>query len=271
MRVDHGGLGPPLVNKKPCSTTDTIRALIGAIDKHLQDSEKRQRETDDNFKKFEKITAEYFAKFAKQNKRGSMPPSNIQKNTLLSAIDMRTKAQEDCMESDPSQSPTDSPINSTATSPNKSRLIVSSTKFPDPTNCAIFSQRTTREEAPCWFHKESGRAAPITMIQQEALERGPKRPHKLHPGAPPTTQSPALLGATCSAEHYNAFRRPPPARDKNQARRVPQKQAKHKNEYFKISSKLTRGATLTKEHYQAFRKPPPTRDRKHDWTKNHHE
>jgi hypothetical protein len=273
MQVDHGGLGPPTANQKPQSAKDTIFALLCVIDKHLENSEIRQRENDADFAKFEKITAEYFAKFGNQNKRGLSPPSNKQNNTLHSAIDTHTKVQEGRTESDPSPSPSDIPMKSTATSPNSSRLIVSSTRFPDPKNCAGFLQPTTRENEPCWFHRDSRRAASTPMTQQETIEGGPLRPHRVHPWASlPTTQFFALtLGATCSAEHYHAFRRPPPARDKKKARRVLQKQATHKNKYFKIPSKLTRGATLRKKHYQVFRKPPPTRDRKHDWTKNHHE
>ena len=273
MQVDHGGIGPPMANQKPQSAKDTILALICIIDKHLEKSEKRKRDDDADFAEFEKITAEYFAKFGNQNKRGLLPPSNKQNNTLHSAIDTHTKVQEDRTESAPSTSPSDRPMKSTATSPNSSRLIVSSSKFPDPKNCAFFWQPTTRENEQCWFHRESRRAASTTMTQQETIEGGPLRPHRFHPWASlPTTQIFALtLGATCSAEHYHAFRRPPPARDKNQAGRVPEKHATHKNRYFKIFSKLTRGATLRKEHYQAFRKPPPTRDRKQDWTKKHHE
>jgi hypothetical protein len=168
-------------------------------------------------------------------------------------------------------------IKTTETQPSsedKRRLIVWPVRFPDPKNCAFFSQLITRGDALCWFHKNSGRAVSITMTQHEALERGPSRPRRFQPGASlPTTQFFALtLGATSSAEHYHAFRRPPPARgDKNQARRVPQKQAMQNNDYFKISFKLTRGATLRKEHYRAFRKPPPTCDRKQDWIGKYHE
>jgi hypothetical protein len=151
-------------------------------------------------------------------------------------------------------------------------VIVQSYKFPDPKNCIIFLHATTRESLPCWIHKKSIRATSPTMIQHEVMERGPSRPHRFHPGASlPTMQFFALTpGATCSAEHYHTFRRPPPTCDKNLARRVPQQQDMHNNDYFEIYFKLTRGATLRKEHYQAFQKPPPTRDRKQDWIMNRH-
>ena len=283
MQVDHGGFGPPTVNPKPHSASDTMVALSCAVDKYLKKEEKRQQEFDEEFKKFEKITSEYFATFGNLNQRVSLTPSNKQNNTLNSATDTHTKAQEDSKVSAPSRSPTNCLTKSTATSTNKSRLVVSSAKFPDPKNCAIFLQPTTREVKPCWFHKESGRVVSTTMTQHEALEQGPSWPHRFHLEASlPTTEFFArTLGATCSAKHYHAFRRPPPARDKNQARRVPRKQAMHTNDYFKMPRratkfkithfKLTRGATLRKEHYQAFRKPPPTRDRKQDWIKKHRE
>lgn len=57
------------------------------------------------------------------------------------------------------------------------------------------------------------------------------------------------LGATLRAEHYAAFRRPPPTYDK----------------IFRSITMTTRtktlGATLRKEHYEKFRRPPPTRDK----------
>jgi hypothetical protein len=154
----------------------------------------------------------------------------------------------------------------TKTAPS-SRLIVWPLRFPDPKNCANFSQTTTQEDAPCWFHKKSSSATLPIRIKHEVLERSHARPHNFYTGAslPTTTFSALTLGATCSAEHYHAFRRPPPARDKNQARRIPRKQAEHNNDYFKMPRRatkfkvthfmMTRGATLRKEHNQAFRKP----------------
>ena len=56
-------------------------------------------------------------------------------------------------------------------------------------------------------------------------------------------------GATTRSEHYQAFRKPPPYRDKPSG-----------TEFFN-STVQTMGATLRSEHYQAFRRPPPYRDK----------
>jgi hypothetical protein len=271
MEYDHGGPGPPTVNAKPRCTMSTLlaqsaRALLKKI---RESSEKDKQQTAEISSILEKTTAK-LDKLADRNNKDGCYRLTSPRTAHLTCAQKRRKMT---LNAHPARAQLITPSKNSQPSPNKSRLIVSSTKFPDPKNCTIFLQPTTRENAPCWFHKESGGAASATMTQQEALERGPKRPHRLHPGASlPTTQFFALThGATCSAEHYHAFRRPPPSRDKNQARRVPQKQAMQNNDYFKTYSKLTRGATLRKEHYQAFRKPPPTRDRKQDWIMKHHE
>jgi hypothetical protein len=108
MQVDHGGLGPPTVNPKPRGTTDTMSALSCTFNNYLQESEKCQLEADENHDKCNKITAEYFAKFANQNKRKLLTTSNKQ---MHNTIEMYTKAQEYCTENDPSRSPTNPPIN----------------------------------------------------------------------------------------------------------------------------------------------------------------
>ena len=280
MEIDHGGLGPPTVNAKPRCTMSTLLARSRILLKKIRESsEKDKQQTAENFNILEKTRAK-LDKLADRNNKDGCYRLTSPRKAHLTCAEKRRKITQNAL---PARAQPITPSKTPQPSPNKSRLIVSSTKFPDPKNCTNFLQPTTRENAPCWFHKESGGAASATMTQQEALERGPKRPHRLHPGASlTTTQFFALThGATCSAEHYHAFRRPPPARDKNQARRIPQTQAMHNNEYFKMPRratkfkpthfKLTRGATLRKEHYQAFRKPPPTRDRKQEWIMKHHE
>ena len=65
------------------------------------------------------------------------------------------------------------------------------------------------------------------------------------------------LGATLRAEHYAAFRRPPPTYDKsNRSSNAPTGPTTGK-----FNMDRTLGATLRAEHYAAFRRPPPTYDR----------
>ena len=61
------------------------------------------------------------------------------------------------------------------------------------------------------------------------------------------------LGATLRADHYAAFRRPPPTYDKsNRPINVPIGPTAEN-----FNSDRTLGATLRAEHYAAFRRPPP--------------
>ena len=287
MNSDHGGLGPPMVthdlkttNTAPRSTnikqSEDFDELMRQFRKSLHELDECLQRNDDTLK---------------ERLERTLSNTNAAPNCLGEHIDSIIDSSTTCCiktsENETQQKPPAGAKTSTTKEPpsntEKSRLIVSSSKFPDPKNCPNFSKIATREEAPCWFHKKSGRAVSTNMTKHEAFDQGPSRPYKFHPGALlPTTQFFArTLGATCSAKHYHAFRRPPPARDKNQARRVPRTQAMHNNDYFKMPRratkfkpthfKVTRGATLRKEHYQAFRKPPPTRDRKQDWIKKHHE
>ena len=65
------------------------------------------------------------------------------------------------------------------------------------------------------------------------------------------------LGATLRAEHYAAFRRPPPTYDKsNGLFNVPIGPTADN-----LNTDRTLGATLRDEHYAAFRRPPPTYDK----------
>jgi hypothetical protein len=279
MQVDHGGLEPPTVNPSHDPNNKTTSASRSTHVECYDDYDEILRQFRESLRKIDELMQERPVVPWKPLK---LPPSYMKfaptfpdENTdsILDSTTCCIRNSETETQQKPFAGAKTSSTKEPPSSTDKSRLIGSSTKFPDPKNCRIFLQPITRENAPCWFHRESRRVASTTMTQQETIEGGPSRPHRFHPGASlPTTQFSALThGATCSAEHYHAFRRPPPARDKNQARRVPEKQATHKNKYFKISSKLTRGATLRKEHYQAFRKPPPTRDRKQDWIMKRHE
>ena len=242
MNSDHGGLGPPMVN-----SAHDIKYTAPRSTK-VEQSE----DFDDLMRQF-RASLQKIDECLQRNHVPCKPlertlgNKNAATNCLGVHIDSIVDSSTTCCiktsENETQQKPPAGAKTSTTKEPpsstEKSRLIVSSTKYPDPKNCAFFSQITTREDAPCWIHKKSSRATSPTMVQHEVLERGLKRPH-LHRAAPPTKQSTALLGATCSAEHYHAFRRPPPARDKNQARRIPQTQAMHKNDYFKMPRRATK-------------------------------
>ena len=278
MQVDHGGLEPPTVNPSHVPNNTTTSALRPTHVECYDDYDELLRQFRESLRKFDELMQTPVVpwkplKLPRRYMKSAPTCPDVNTDSILDSTTCCIRNSENNTQQEPFAEEQTSTPKEAPSSTEKSRLIGSTTKFPDPRNCRIFLQPATRENAPCWFHRETRRAASTTMTQQETIEGGPSRPHRFHPGASlPTTQFFALtLGAICSAEHYHAFRRPPPARDKNQARRVPRKQAMQNNDYFKIYSKLTRGATLRKEHYQAFRKPPPTCDRNQDWTKKHHE
>jgi hypothetical protein len=285
MSSDHGGSGPPMVdpyhdpnNSTKVECTDDYNELLRKFRESLKELDELMQGTSAPLKILE-LPSKNCPNQSLDRSNDSMQILSTTDQTILPS----PQKSDNERQQEPPAGANKKTTKTAPSSKDKSWLIVRPLRFPDPKNCAIFSQTTTQEDAPCWFHTKSSSATLPIRIKHEVLERGPARPHNFYTGASlPTTQSFArTLGATCSAKHYHAFRRPPPARDKNQARRIPQTQAMHNNEYFKMPRratkfklthfKLTRGATLRKEHYQAFRKPPPTRDRKQEWTMKHHE
>ena len=81
-----------------------------------------------------------------------------------------------------------------------------------------------------------------------------------------TDYSTLTLGATLRVEHYQAFRKPTPTRDKLHEKHTTAlvktttthfQEAMAKTDY----STQTLGATLHADQHMSFRKPPPTRDK----------
>jgi hypothetical protein len=150
MQVDHGGLEPPTVNPKPRTTMGMLLARSRANLKKLAEArEKDQQQVEDNSRK---ITAKL--KLADRNNKDcchlltsprTAQSTRAEKRKLVTKNEIPARAQ------------SITPLKEPESSPNKSRLIALSTKFPDPKNCAIFLQHTTQEDAPCWFHKKKKR------------------------------------------------------------------------------------------------------------------
>jgi hypothetical protein len=274
MEIDHGGLEPPTAKTKSESPTIMPIALALAESENsraiMKELLKQATETAQQFAILLENTLALHDNKLPQNhhKNQCIPSSKAACRIAQTSRNPRPQTSSTTTQQKHLSGEQTTTIKTPPLSHEKISLIVGSTaKFPDPKNCIDFSQ-SRQETLPCWFPKRSGRKHLKTMTQHEILARASTRPQTFNREATATTRFSALsLGATFSAEHYHAFRWPPPTRDKiHEATRATQNQAATTTNF----SNLTSGATLREEHYHAFRKPPPIRDKSQEWTRATH-
>ena len=158
MQVDHGGLGPPTVNPSH-DRNNTSSASRSTNLECYDDYDKILRQFRESLLKIDELMQRPVV----PRKPLHLPPSYMKSAptcpdvTTNSILDSTTCCIQHSENETQQKPPAGAKTSTTAEPPSstgKSRLIVSSTKFPNPKNCAIFSQITTRTDAPCWFPKK---------------------------------------------------------------------------------------------------------------------
>jgi hypothetical protein len=248
MRHNHGGLEPPSEFTDFSYTIDA--SFESAFTKFKASISFRDTMTtiNNNLKNFNKFTTQIIKDYEDTRRHRRQSQSHSGNKRSKHTAHMRTipspRKRNKVRNTHPAKAAkTTTTKKGTPSRPEDYRFIVRNTTFPDPKNCMNFMPNQTGEKSP-WSHTPTARAFVVHMKKHELDARATMMKFE----NPATRYSTAIqvLGETRKGEHYQAYRKPPPVRDKIlEPTSPPYQERKHTRFKYIVTMTMTMTMTMT--------------------------